>query len=56
MGLLDSESGKRRLLTVEIPVLERYNEERDPEFKIQLVRLGGTLVLRYKLQPMHNVY
>ena len=29
MGLLDSEAGKRRLLTVEIPVVERYNEGRD---------------------------
>ena len=56
MGLLDSESGKRRLLTVEVPVIERYNEDRDAEFKIQLVRLGSTLVLRYRLQPMHNVY
>ena len=46
MGLLDSESGKRRLLTVEIPVIERYNEDRDAEYKIQLNRLGGTLVLR----------
>ena len=56
MGLLDSEAGKRRLLSVEIPVIERYNEGRDPSFKIQLVRLGGTLVLRYRLKPMHNVF
>ena len=56
MGLLDSEAGKRRLLSVEIPVIERYNEGRDAAYKIQLVRLGGTLVLRYRLKPMHNVY
>jgi hypothetical protein len=56
MGLLDSEAGKRRLLSVEIPVIERYNQDRDAEFKIQLVRLGGTLVLCYRLKPMHNVY
>ena len=47
MGLLDSEAGKRRLLSIEIPVLERYNEGRDPVFKVRLARLGGTLVLRY---------
>ena len=56
MGLLDSESGKRRLLTVEIPVLERYNEGRDPHFHIKLSRLGSTLLLRYNLKPGHNVY
>jgi hypothetical protein len=56
MGLLDSEVGKRRLLSVEIPVIERYNEGRDQAYKIQLVRLGSTLVLRYRLKPGHNVY
>ena len=55
MGLLDSEAGKRRLLTVEIPVIERYNEGRDPTYRIQVVRLGSTLVLRYRLKPAHNV-
>lgn len=56
MGLLDSEAGKRRLLTVEFPVIERYNEGRDPDFKIQVERQHGGLVLRYRLKPMHNVY
>ena len=28
MGLFDSEAGKRRLLTIEIPILERYNADR----------------------------
>jgi hypothetical protein len=56
MGLLDSDAGKRRLLSVEIPVIERYNADRDLDFQIQLARLGGTLVLRYRLKPMHNVY
>ena len=56
MGLLDSEAGKRRLLSVEIPVVERYNEARDPAYKIRMVRLGGTLVLRFNLKPGHNVY
>ena len=56
MGLLDSEAGKRRLLSIEIPVIERYNESRDAEYKIQLARQGATLVLRYRLKPMHNVY
>ena len=56
MGLLDSEAGKRRLLTVEIPVIERYNEGRDADFKIHLLRVGNSLVLRYRLKPGHNVY
>ena len=56
MGLLDSEQGKRRLLSVEIPVIERYNEGREPEFKIVLLPVGGTLVLRYRLKPGHNIY
>ena len=54
--LLDSEAGKRRLLTVEVPVIERYNDGRDADFKIRLVRQGSALVLRYRLKPMHNVY
>ncbi len=56
MGLLDSEIGKKRLLTVEIPVIEKYNEGRDPEFKIKVERGGQGLMLRYRLKPMHNVY
>ena len=56
MSLLDSEAGKRRLLTVEIPVIERYNEGRDPAFQIKLQRAGGSLVLRYCLKPGHNPY
>jgi hypothetical protein len=56
MTLLDSEAGKRRLLTVEFPVIERYNKGRDAAYKIQAVRLEGALVLRYKLKPGHNVY
>ena len=56
MGLLDNETGKRRLLTVEVPVIERYNESRDSDYKIQLVRLTNSLVLRYRLKPTKNVY
>jgi hypothetical protein len=56
MGLLDSETGKRRLLTVEIPVIEHYNEGRDPAYKIQVTRVGTALVLRYRLKPAHNIY
>ena len=56
MGLLDTEQGKRRLLSVEIPVIERYNEGRDEEFKIRLSRADGSLVLRYRLKPGHNIY
>jgi hypothetical protein len=43
-------------LTVEVPVIERYNESRDSDYKIQLVRLTNSLVLRYRLKPTKNVY
>jgi len=56
MSLLDSEAGKRRLLTIEIPVIERYNEGRDPAFRIRVHRVGGALVLGYCLKPGHNIY
>ncbi len=56
MSLLDSEAGKRRLLTIEIPVIERYNEGRDPAFRIRVHRVGGALVLSYCLKPGHNAY
>jgi hypothetical protein len=56
MGLLDSEAGKRRLLAIEIPVLERYNKDRADDFKIKVVKQGKSLLLRYRLKPMHNVY
>jgi hypothetical protein len=56
MGLLDSETGKRRLLSVEIPVIERYNHGRAPEYQIGVARLASSLLLRYRLKPAHNVY
>jgi hypothetical protein len=56
MGLLDTETGKRRLLAVEIPVIETYNDGRDPAFRIRVARIGGTVVLSYQLKPAHNVY
>jgi len=56
MSLLESEAGKRRLLSIEIPVIERYNAGRDPAYRIKLVRQGGALLLRYALKPGHNVY
>src|SRR5260221_10079555 len=56
MGLFDSDAGKRRLLTIEIPILERYNVDRAEDFKIKVVRHGHGLQLRYRLKPMHNVY
>lgn len=56
MGLLDSEQGKRRLLSVEIPVIERYNADRAPEYRIGVSPVGSTLVLRYRLKPGHNIY
>jgi hypothetical protein len=56
MGLFDSDEGKRRLLAIEIPVLERCNAQRAEEYKIKVVRQGHSLLLRYRLKPMHNVY
>jgi len=56
MGLLDSEEGKRRLLTVEIPIIERYNQERDPDYRIRVHRQGNGLALGYRLKPAHNVF
>ena len=56
MSLFDTEAGKRRLLTVEVPILERYNAERSADYKIKVVRQGKSLVLRYRLKPMHNAY
>ena len=56
MGLFDSEPGKRRLLTVDLPAIERYNQGRAPEFQIRGERQGTVLGLRFKLKPMHNVY
>jgi hypothetical protein len=56
MSLLDTEAGKRRLLAIEIPILERYNTERADDFKIKVVQQGKSLLLRYRLKPMHNVY
>jgi len=56
MGLLDTESGKRRLLSVEVPAIEKYNEGRDPGFRITVTRIGGALVLSYQLKPGHNAY
>ena len=38
------------------PIIEKYNDGRDPGFQIKLNRVGGTLVLCYALKPGHNVY
>jgi len=56
MGLLDTELGKRRLLSVELPAIERYNDGRDPDFRVVAARVGGALVLGYTLKPAHNSY
>lgn len=56
MALFDSEAGKRRLLTVDLPAIERYNDGRNAEYKIRAERQGNLLALRFKLKPMHNVY
>ena len=56
MGLLDTELGKRRLLAVEVPAIEAYNDGRDGGYRIAVSRLAGSLVMSYRLKPCHNVY
>ena len=56
MGLLDTDEGKRRLLSVEIPIIERYNQERDAEYRIVAQRQGSGLALRFRLKPVHHIY
>src|SRR5262245_65905883 len=56
MGLLDTEPGKRRLLAVEVPAIEAYNDGRASEYRIAITRLAGSLVLSYRLKPCHNLY
>lgn len=56
MSLLQSNAGKRRLLCVEVPILERYNHDREDGFKVRLERQPGRLLLHYALKPGHNVY
>jgi hypothetical protein len=56
MGLLDTESGKRRLVTIELPAIERYNSGRDPDYRITVSRGCGGLLLSYRLKPCHNAY
>ncbi len=39
-----------------MPAIEKYNEGRDPAFRITVTRVGGALVLAYQLKPCHNPY
>lgn len=56
MGLFDTEVGKRRLLTVELPAIEKYNEGRSSQFRVQAKKVRNSLVLTYHLKPCHNTY
>ncbi|MEZ6139045.1 MAG: hypothetical protein R3B84_00605 [Zavarzinella sp.] len=56
MGLLTSQLGKQRLLSVELPVIERYNAERAADFRIRIQRSEAGMSLHYKLKPCHNTY
>ena len=56
MGLFDSDSGKRRLLTIELPAIEKYNEGREPSYRVRVVRARQALSLCYRLKPCHNEY
>ncbi|WP_020468532.1 hypothetical protein [Zavarzinella formosa] len=56
MGLFDSDTGKRRLLTIELPAIEKYNEGRDTDFRVRIIRAKNSLTLCYCLKPCHNTY
>ncbi|MFM7540799.1 MAG: hypothetical protein ACKO9Z_14175 [Planctomycetota bacterium] len=56
MGILDNPVSKERLLGVELPALQAYNSQRDPEYRVSVEPKGGELQLRYRLKPAHNVY
>lgn len=55
-SLLHSDEGKRRLLSVEIPAIEKYNQGREEAYKIRLVQTKTAIILRYQLKPGHNIY
>lgn len=44
------------MLSIEIPVIERYNRGRDSQYKIRVRKVGQGILLEYRLKPMHNVY
>jgi hypothetical protein len=52
--LLRNESAKRRLVSVEFPVIEQYNRDREPEYRITIEPTAEGLALNYKLKPAHN--
>ncbi|MFZ9794354.1 MAG: hypothetical protein ACO3F3_18665, partial [Gemmataceae bacterium] len=54
--LLKNEAAKKRLVTVEFPVIEQYNKDRDDIYKITVQTTSDGLALKYKLKPGHNVY
>lgn len=54
--LLRNESAKRRLVSVEFPVIEQYNRDRVPEYRITIEPTAEGLALIYKLKPAHNVF
>lgn len=56
MQWFETEKGKRRLLMIEIPAIERYNAHREEKFKIRLIKRDLSLVLRYRLAPLWGEY
>lgn len=54
--LLRNESAKRRLVSVEFPVIEQYNRDREKEYRITIAPTAEGLALNYKLKPAHNIF
>ena len=54
--LLRNDSAKRRLVSVEFPVIEQYNRDRETEYRITIEPTAEGLALNYKLKPAHNVF
>lgn len=56
MGIMDNPLSKERLLNVELPAIQAYNNQRDPDFRVVVEPKGSDLLLKYRLKPAHNSY
>jgi len=56
MGIMDNPVSKERLLNVELPAIQAYNNQRDLEYRVTVEPKGGELHLKYRLKPAHNSY
>jgi len=56
MGIMDNPVSKERLLRVELPAIQAYNNQRDAEYCVSVEPKGGELLIKYRLKPAHNIY